>query len=380
MLANNKTTILVMLILAISAPGGQVVLAAPDDAAAIERLLKRAPNSYETHLKAGQFYLKEGSIGQAQDEFRIAIKCKNPGPEAFKQLALLNMRSHDYDQSTTVIEQAVKLFPREYGVFLTAGYVMHNQTKLAEALTYYNKAMAIQPTNPEIYLARADLLNAMNKYPEALAALDKAKNLGHLSKQAEALLHFVRAKVYINQSRYADAAAELNINYKADPETLSNNKLYLTVLDKLGKKQKELEVALIILSADNGQQMQERKALIGGLIKTLSPSQIEASLKAAENLIKAKQFKARMHFAMGDIMDRQARYKDAIQEYRRGLAINPDFARGYLRLGEDLEMAQNDFAGAMLNYKKALALDKNDKETKMRIKALIEKQKKQKSK
>lgn len=380
MLANNKKTILVVVALALLAPSFNAAQATPDQAAAIERLLKRAPNSYESHLKAGHFYLKEGSIGQAQDEFKSAIKCKNPGSEAFKQLALLYMRSQDYVESNKVIEQAVKLFPREYGVFLTAGYVMHNQSKLNEALIYYNKAAALQPQNAEIYLAKADLLNAMNKYQEALATLDKAKALGHLSKPAEALLHFVRAKVYNNTSRYGDAAAELNINYKADPESLNNNKLYLVVLDKLGKKQKELEVALIILSADNGQQMQERKALIGGLIKTLSQSQIEASLKAAESLIKAKQFKARMHFAMGDIMDRQARYKDAIQEYRRGLAINPDFARGYLRLGEDLEMAQNDFEGAMLNYKKALALDSKDKETKMRIKALSEKQKKQKSK
>lgn len=380
MLANNKKSILFIIALAVLAPGFNAAQCAPDQAAAIERQLKRAPQSYESHLKAGQFYLKEGSIGQAQDEFRIAIKCKNPGAEAFKQLALLNMRSQDYDQSTAVIEQAVKLFPREYGVLLTAGYVMHNQTKLPEALAYYNRAAAIQPHNPEIYLAKADLLNAMNKSQEALSTLEKASKLGHLSKAAEALLHYERAKVYINMSRYADAAAELNINYKADPETLNNNKLYLTVLDKLGKKQKELEVALIILSADNGQQMQERKGLIGGLIKTLSPSQIEASLKEAEKLITARQFKARMHFAMGDIMDRQARYKDAIQEYRRGLAINPDFARGYLRLGEDLEMAQNDFKGAMLNYQKALTLDKNDKEIKLRIKALSEKQKKQKSK
>lgn len=333
----------------------------------LEALLKKAPKSYEAHYQAGRFYQDKGFVGQAQDEYKQAISCPDAKPEVYKQLANLYLRSHDYEQAGKVSEAARTKFPNDYGVLLTAGYVLHNRQHLAEALSTYEKARSIKPAESDIYLAIADVYSSMNKPKEALVSIDKGMKLGASSSD---FAHFERAKILNNLERYSEAASEMAPLFDKDPFNPSTNAAYLAALLKCGKLDTALEVRLCMLAKANGRDMQINKSEVGALITQLSEDKVNKAIAGAEKRISETKLKARLHFAMGDVYDRARSSEAAIKQYEAGLALDSGFARGYLRLAEDLEYYRHDFSGALRNYKKAIELDPKDRETNMRYSSL----------
>jgi tetratricopeptide (TPR) repeat protein len=138
---------------------------------------------------------------------------------------------------------------------------------------------------------------------------------------------------------------------------------------------KALLVFLCLLPSVDGAEMAKTKYQIGMLVRTLPADRFKVAVDTALGFIHEPAKRAIVHFALGDVLDRLNRSPEAIQHYQVGIKENPRFARGYLRLGEDLELVKKDFKGAMENYRKASALDKEgkDKEIPLRIKALEKK-------
>jgi tetratricopeptide (TPR) repeat protein len=77
-----------------------------------------------------------------------------------------------------------------------------------------------------------------------------------------------------------------------------------------------------------------------------------------------------MHFALGDVFDRLGRYPEAMEQYQEGLNIQPDFGRGYFRLGKDYEVFRRDFQAAKRNYSQAMLYDHGDTEMQARAERL----------
>jgi len=333
----------------------------------VEKLMKTAPHAYATHLKAGIFYQDKGIVGQAQDEFRQAIACKDTTPEAYKFLSQLLLKSNDRAEAERVARQGVRLFPHNYGMLLTAGYILHNESKLADALSMYEAAMKEEPQNPQIYVALADVSSAMNQPQKALQYVNKALALG----PATDLICFEQAKVLVMLGRFEEAKKPLAQNFAKDPLNFKNNKLYLSVLNSQKSSPREaLKVQLCIMVPANKKQMDLAKVQVKEMLSTMSDSDATSAISNAEAAIKDIKLKARLHFALGDVYDRINKADAAIKQYRAGLALDPGFARGYLRLGEDLETFKNDTAGALKNYEKAASLDPADPEIQIRLKQL----------
>ncbi|MBS2007656.1 MAG: tetratricopeptide repeat protein [Cyanobacteria bacterium SZAS TMP-1] len=334
----------------------------------VEHLLKTAPRDYNTHLTAGKFYQDKGIVGQAQDEFRQAIACKGASPEAYKYLAQLLLKSSDRAEAEKVAKEGVKLFPNDYGMLLTAGYILHNQSKLAEAQQMYEAAARVNPNNGEIYVALADVSSAMNQPQKALQYINKAIALSH-SKPSD-LLCYEQAKVLVMLGRFEEAKKPLAENFSRDPLNFKNNKLYLTVLNSQKLAREALKVQLCIMVPANKKQMDLAKADIKEMLMTMKEPDAVSAISNAEAAIKDIKLKGRLHFALGDIYDRMNKPEQAIAHYQSGLRFDPTLARGYLRLGEDLETYKKDLPAALKNYEKAYSLDKNDPEIQLHLQRL----------
>lgn len=337
----------------------------------IEKLLKNEPHSYRAHLEAGRFYQKKGFVVEAENEYKLAINAPNAGADAYKQLANLLLRSHDYDQAEKISLEAKKKFQTDYSVLLTCGYVLHNCHKLDDALAVYEKARSLKPGESDIYLAIGDVLQAQNKPKEALAMVEKGIKLGACDKEFAA---FEKAKILVALDRFSEAVHEMDPVFEKYPFSSNTNDVYLAALLKCGNLEKALEVRLCLLSKANGRDMQINKSEVGGLCSKLSKNQIDLCIARAEKRIADQKLKARLHFAMGDIYDRAKNSGEAIQQYEAGLKLDPTFARGYLRLAEDQEVFLKDFKSALKNYETAQKLDKADKEINLRLNNLRQKQ------
>jgi len=339
--------------------------------AELEKLIKSAPNAYNTHLTAAKFYDQEGSVGESQNEYRLATKCKGVTAEAYKRLAQQLLRSSDYVEAEKIARQGLKLFPHDYGMLLTTGYVLHNEHKLNEALEFYKLARDIQPKNPEIYVALADLTVTLKDPQKAKEYIDKAVSLGKPSE----LVLYQQAKILCLLGHFDQALKPLATNFESDPLNLKNDALYLSVLSNQKMKKEAFLVQLCMLAPANDKEIVRAKTNAQELMKDLPDSDVLQALAKAESFFQDKILKGRLHFAMGAIYDRLNRPAQAIVQYQAGLALDPSLARGYLRLGEDLESFKKNLPEAMKNYQKAFSLDKKDPEIQMRLNLLKAKMK-----
>jgi tetratricopeptide (TPR) repeat protein len=112
------------------------------------------------------------------------------------------------------------------------------------------------------------------------------------------------------------------------------------------------------------------KAAVKDMLAAMTEKDARDTIARAEAAIKEIKLKGRLHFALGDVYDRLAQPQIAINQYQAGLSFDPSLARGYLRLGEDLETYKKDLPGAMKNYQKAFSLDGQDHEIQMRLNGL----------
>lgn len=360
-----------LLLALLAAPSAQALEERVPSAAEVERLLRAGPKTYKAHFSAGRLYESQGLVGQAQDEYRLAIKCAAPQPDAYKRLAQLLLRSRDYGEAIKISTAATKLFPKDYGVWLTAGYVLQNADKIAPAYVFYEKARALKPEEPQTYIALADVCMVLDDKKKALNFI----NRGYKLAPPTVLMRFERAKVLMWLGKFDEAMVDLAANFKEDPINLGNNRMYSGLLLNQQQPQKALLVFLCLLPSVEGAEMAKTKYQIGFLVRTLPADKVKVEVDTALGLIHEPAKRAIVHFALGDVLDRLNRSPEAIHHYQAGIKDNPRFARGYLRLGEDLELVKKDYKGAMENYRKASALDKDgkDKEIPLRIKALQKK-------
>lgn len=351
--------------------GGQRVPTAAD----IEKLLAQKNAGYENHMVAARFLEAQGLLTQAEEQLHSAIDFKESKPEAFKSLSQLLLRTEDTEEAQRVISLGVKKFPTDYGVLLNAGFVMHNCHKLPQALDFYKRASEVRPASPDIWLATCDVLIDINKPKEALTAVEKALALPNPTS----LAYFEEAKALLALGRLNDAVLPLSKNFANNPFNLNSGLVYSALLQKLGRLEESLNVRLCLLATASGKPMEDLKAMVSGLLKRLPLEAVQRSIKFAELKIGNPKVRSFLHFALGDIYDKADQPDNGMVQYKAGLSLNPDYARGYLRLGEDYEDAKSNLGEALRNYEKAYSLNAKDPEIKSRLdklKAQIKTQKK----
>jgi len=336
----------------------------------VANLLKKQPKSYDAHYAAGRLYEARGFYNEAQEEYKKAVSFPGNRPDGYKRLAQLALRSSEYPKAEKAATDGLQRFPKDYGMLLTAGFVLHNQNKLAPALNMYQRARAAKPNDAQICLAIADVLAAMHKPEQALLEIQRFEKLS----KPNVLSIYEKAKVLLALKRVDEALTEMDKNFASDPANFANNKLYATTLAARGKKAKALEVSLCLLANGVGKEMESAKIRSTNLLTQL-PSDAAPIIAAAENRLRDNKIKARLHFALGDVYDRKEMRELAIKQYQDGLKLNEKFARGHLRLGQDLERHRKDLKGALTAYQRASALDgdKKDREIANSLKDLQKK-------
>ncbi len=333
---------------------GQVVPSAKQ----VELLLKNQPKTYVAHYAAGQLYESQGFYGQAIEQYRQALDFPPVKPDAYKRLAQLALKTSDYAAAEKVAVDGLHLFPKDYGMLLTAGYVLQNQGKLPAAMNMYQRARAARPSDAQICLAIADVLAALNKPEQALIEISRFDKLS----PPTTLSIYEKAKILLALKRYDQALAELDKNFSQDPANFANNKLYASTLanhcnSNQTNRLKALEVALCLLAHANGKEMELSKQRVTNLLGPMADGVPPEVIAKAEERVKDVRVKARMHFALGDVYDRKSQFDLAIKQYQAGLKLDPQFARGHYRLGLDLESHGKDARSANASFRKAHELN-----------------------
>ncbi|QJD99873.1 PEP-CTERM system TPR-repeat protein PrsT [Massilia forsythiae] len=120
------------------------------------------------------------------------------------------------DDAKTAYEQALAVNPNAGDALLGLARLAASKQDREGAERYVNDAVAKDPKNPEVWMARGALLRATGKADEALAAYDETLKLKPDHRSA----HIEKAYLQITRGKFPEAKVEIDAAEKASPGNL----------------------------------------------------------------------------------------------------------------------------------------------------------------
>ena len=241
--------------------------------------------------------------------------------------------------------------PANVEELLANGDKLTFQSKFAEAIAHYQRAVEMEPGEARAYArwARALYLQYWKQTDEALAKALVAAQLAPQS--AEALAQLTRCYTWNDQPEEAIAAARnalrLDPNYTEAHAFLAEAYLAQERFEEAGR---EIETALK-LDEDNAEAHRSKAYL---LHRQGRDEEALAEFQAAARL---QPELALRHYELGQHYRRLGLYNKAISEFDKAIRLYPDFAWAYEGLGRSYYDGPGDEEKARAYLEKALELD-----------------------
>ena len=242
---------------------------------------------------------------------------------------------------------AVQHRPTDANACATLGFVLSKEEKYQEAISAYQKAIALDPKLPGIHLNLGLAEFKLGRFPEAVAPLKAALAADPNNFQARTLL----GMSYYGAKRFDQAVKHLKVAAKSDATNVQLHqvlaqsclwaKQYSCALDEFRKIQEQDpdSVASHVLTAE----------ALDGLGRT---SDAIAEFWAAAKVAPREH---NVHFGVGYLYWKQHKYEEAKSALEEELAIDPASPQALAYLG-DIAMKQSDPDKALSLVKRAVQL------------------------
>ena len=143
--------------------------------------------------------------------------------------------------------------------------------------------------------------------------------------------------------------------YLADPYRKNIAGLVSDAFCGLGLYKEALRPAIVSLAvARQEQEMQQAKERIWLIWPRVSASERKSEGEGIASVLDSTVWAARLHFALGDALQKSGFIPEAENQFWRGLKIQPDHDRAYLHLGEIYQNNYHKKTTAVLFYMKYL--------------------------
>jgi len=128
-----------------------------------------------------------------------------------------------HEEAIASFDRALESGPRHVGTLHTRGLAFYRLGRPEEALTDYDSALAVDAGAPDTWCNKGLALAELERWDEALEAANEGLRL---ASPADGLVPplLIRAKVYHMASRHSDAAEDIILAWKLDPERVLSMK------------------------------------------------------------------------------------------------------------------------------------------------------------
>jgi len=229
---------------------GRVKFAQRDYASA-DDLYRRATEAWPSFGSAwfgrGETSKRLGRDAESEKDYQLAESHKDQyppsGDELYSEMAKLAtgienrlaaarklLDRREFDQAAGIYKEVLRQYPDNFDCLVNLLYIAQfpNQSTPEEMEDLYQRARAVSPKVPEVYMYHGTALAAEGKFDQAVAELEKAIDL----KPRNALAHAWLADVRERQHRPADAIQQYFIALEQQPDfriarlELAKNLLY----------------------------------------------------------------------------------------------------------------------------------------------------------
>ncbi len=146
------------------------------------------PNSYALHLRLGAAYLAAGRYREAEDVFRVLVNAGDPLPTSYVGLAQVLMREGRAEEAASELVAAQPVIGRSFLLSYFTGLSLERSGKRQEAISAYQEAVQLNPTNSEAHLALGKSQLASGRVSDAIVELEEALHLSPGNVQTRRLL------------------------------------------------------------------------------------------------------------------------------------------------------------------------------------------------
>ena len=260
------------------------------------------------------------------------------------------MFNHDnYAQALQYFNKALAIDPNDKVALTGKGESLDNLGNYTQAMPYLDKALSIDPNDKVALTGKGESFNGLGNYTEAIPYLDKALTIDPnykvaLNDKGAALGNYTQA------IQYYDKALAIDPNYK---EALDNKANALYTLGNYSQAIPYLDKALSI-------DPNFKAALTGKGYVLNSLGNYSQAIPYLDKVLAMDPNNKDALTGKGDSLNGLGNYTQAIPYLDKALAMDPNYQEALASKGDSLDNLRN-YSQAIPYLDKALAIDPNDK-------------------
>jgi len=186
----------------------------------IEKALEQNPKTADTQMAAGFLYDRIGDDRKAQTHYDQAVKLADGNPDVLNNAAVFYCRKGDKKRGEKLFLEAASnaMYRTPAAAYTNAGKCARADSRPTDAESYFRKALAFQPDQPDALLQMADLNHDGGNDFQARAFLQRYMAIGPVNPQALWLGYRIERKLG-DSTQSQEYARRLRTEFATSAET-----------------------------------------------------------------------------------------------------------------------------------------------------------------
>jgi Flp pilus assembly protein TadD len=167
--------------------------------AAAQKALTLDPNLSTAYNAWGIVLANQGDYVEAQRKYEQALAIDPEGAAVYHNWGVLLMDQDDYAGAIAKFEASLKINPFRARTYSAMAWAFFKADQFEQAALYYGEAQYLAPQDAQIRYNAGVALMQMERYGEALTALNAARDLARTQEQADLLTDIEEALVFLQR-------------------------------------------------------------------------------------------------------------------------------------------------------------------------------------
>lgn len=295
---------------------------------AYQKAIQLQPRSQDAYLNLGGAYYDLGKLNEAKEQFKHAIRLNKDFADAHNNLGNVYKDLQQYDEAVASYKRAARLQKDYAEPHFNLGNLYRDQAApktgkgaeqlINQAIEAYQKAISANPQFEAAYVNLGTVLNAQERYEEAIKILQQALSVG-TSHNLEVFNNLGNA--YKCVQRWGEALTCYQQAVQIKPDFAEGYSNLGTIFKEIGK--------------------------------------IPEAITCYQQALRIRPDFLPVHSTLANLFILQDKMDEGIQQYRNTIALAPDMHEHYVYLGIALLRTNRPDEAAQC-YRKAYELTGND--------------------